>query len=398
MICVIDPFSGLAGDMLLGALLDAGAPLNAVLAAIASTGLTGWQLAAASTVEHGLSATRVRVEVTDTVIERAAAELIGLAGRAEPAPVSAIAVRTLRALAGVEGRLHGIDPGQVHLHELGGHDTLVDIIGVAAAMHLLGIERVFCGPLPMGTGRVTTRHGRLPVPAPATSALLAGARIIGSELLGETVTPTAAALLVGLDAQYGAPPAMTLTATGYGAGTRVLADRPNVAVVRLGEPVPPTGAPPPRPGEYESLVLLETTLDDVTGEVLGYVLGAALGAGALDAWITTATTKKSRPAHVLHVLAEPAETASLTELIFAETGTLGVRRMAVDRTALPRHTTVVDVDGYPVRIKNGPWSAKPEHDDLVAAAARLGRPLREVAELARLADASAMADNVEPAP
>ena len=374
MICWITPFTGLAGDMLLGALLDAGAPLDSVRGAITATGLTGWDLACERTTSHGLSATRVHVQVRDQVTERRAADLITLASRTRPEPVADLAVRALTAIAETEARLHAADPRTVHLHELGGHDTLIDIVGTAAALHALGVTAIYSSPLPLGSGQVRAGHGILPGPAPATLGLLEGAAVIGTDLPGETVTPTAAALLRAAATRYDAPPAMTLGATGYGAGSRQLPDRPNVARVTLGAAAAADGT--------ETVHVLETNLDDVTGETLGYVITRALAAGALDAWITPAIMKKGRPAHVLHVLARPADTRALQDLIAAETGTLGIRFAAVTRTALPRHTTTLDLDGVPIRIKHGPHRAKPEHDDLAAAADRLGVPLHAVAERA----------------
>ena len=376
MICWINPFTGLAGDMLLGALLDAGAPLDAVRAAITATGLTGWELTSERTTSHGLSATRVHVEVRDPVTERRAADLITLASMSTPQPVADFAVRALTAIAAAEAALHDADPHAVHLHELGGHDTVIDIIGTAAALHALGVTAVHSAPLPLGTGRIRTRHGILPCPAPATLSLLEGAAVTGTGLPGETVTPTAAALLRAAATRYGPPPAMTLARTGYGAGSRQLPDRPNVASVTLGVVTSGAGA------DAESVEILETNLDDVTGETLGYVITRALAAGALDAWVTPAVMKKGRPAQILHVLTRPQDTPALQQLIFAETGTLGIRRSAVSRTPLPRHSTTIDLDGIPIRVKRGPHGAKPEHDDLATAAGILGLPLRVVAERA----------------
>lgn len=374
MICWINPFTGLAGDMLLGALIDAGAPVDAVRDAVAATGLTGWDLTCERAVSHGLSATRVHVHVHDPTTQRRAAELITLASRVRPRPVADLAVGALTAIAETEARLHAASPAEVFLHELGGHDTLIDIVGVAAALHALGVTAVHSAPLPLGTGQVRAGHGVLPAPAPATLALLEGASVTGTGPAGETVTPTAAALLRAAGARYDPPPAMTLARTGYGAGARQLPDRPNVASVTLGSPASAIGA--------ETVDVLETNLDDVTGETLGYVLAQALAAGALDAWVTPAVMKKGRPGHVLHVLTRPEGTTALQQLIFAETRTLGVRRAVVGRAWLPRHVTTIDVDGVTIRIKQGPHGAKPEHDDLVAAAARLGVPLGVVLERA----------------
>jgi uncharacterized protein (TIGR00299 family) protein len=276
------------------------------------------------------------------------------------------------AIAEIEGRLHGVSPDEVHLHELGGHDTIVDVVGVAAALQALDVTEVYCAPLPLGTGTVRTQHGVLPCPAPATVALLEGAEIVGTTLTGETVTPTAAALLRALSVSYQPVPAMRLGVTGYGVGTRRLPDRPNVAAVSIAS----------APDRVEELVMLETTVDDVTGETLGHVLGRVMAEGALDAWTVPVTMKKSRPAHVLHVLASPSLANDLADLVLVETGSLGLRSHPVSRRALPRRFETVSVDGCAIRLKIGPHGTKPEHDDVAAAAERLGLPLREVAQRA----------------
>jgi pyridinium-3,5-bisthiocarboxylic acid mononucleotide nickel chelatase len=365
----LNPASGISGDMLLGALLDLGAPLEEVRAAVAATGLTGWELSAERVTRAGIGATRAVVTVTDTATERHAAELLAHVERAE----SEVAARAVRAIAEVEAGIHGVPVAEVHLHEIGGLDTVVDTVGVAAALDLLGVTEVHCGPVALGSGTVTTRHGVLPVPAPATAALLAGAgaHVTGAGA-GETVTPTGAALLVAARARFGPVPAMALRGVGYGAGGRDPADRANVLQALLGEPA----------GRTAEMVLLETNVDDVTGEVLGHLVARLLDAGAADAWVTPIVMKKGRPAHTVHVLAAPEHAAGCERLVLAETGSLGLRRSTVDRTALPRHTTTVDVGGHAVRVKHGPWGAKPEHDDVAAAAAALGLPLRDVARRA----------------
>lgn len=378
MICWINPFSGLAGDMLLAALIDAGAPVDRIRESITSTGLTGWELSAERVVTHGLAAVRLRVEVTDTATERRAGRLVDLVSRARPRPVAALATAALTAISEVEGRLHGTDPHEVHLHELGGHDAVVDIVGIAAALHHLDVTDVVCGPLPLGVGRTRSAHGLIPVPAPATLELLKGAAVTGTDIPGETVTPTAAAVLSAVTARYEPLPPAVLGRTGYGAGTRTLDDRPNVCAVTVAEDLP---------AGRERVALLETNLDDVTGETLAHVVNRVLEAGALDAWVTPAVMKKGRPAHVLHCLCHPGRADAVQDLMAAETGTLGIRRSDISRTVLPRHTEVVDVRGAAVRVKHGPYRAKAEHDDVAAAATRLGLPLREVAELA--ADAAA---------
>jgi pyridinium-3,5-bisthiocarboxylic acid mononucleotide nickel chelatase len=367
LILWLNPFSGISGDMLLGALLDLGAPLDGVRAAVARTGLDGWHLTAERVTRGGIGATRAVVEVTDTATERHAAELLA---RVADVPVAS---RAVREIAEVEAGIHGIDPARVHLHEIGGLDTVVDTVGVAAALDLLGITEIHCGPLALGSGTVATRHGVLPVPAPATAALLAraGAPIVGAGE-GETVTPTGAALLVAAGARFGPLPAMTLQSVGYGAGGRDPAGRANVLQALLGSVS----------GTVEPMLLIETNVDDVTGEVLGHLVGRLLDAGAADAWLTPIVMKKGRPAHTVHVLVTRERAPDCERIVLAETGSLGLRRTPVDRAALPRHTTTVDVDGHPIRLKHGPWGVKPEHDDVAAAAAALELPLREVARRA----------------
>jgi uncharacterized protein (TIGR00299 family) protein len=369
MICWCNPASGLAGDMLLAGLLDAGAPAGFVRDAVASTGLTGWELDVSRIVTHGLAATRVDVRVTDQAASRRAAELIAMAARARPAPVAALAVRTLELIAATEAGLHGAPVDEVHLHELGGHDTIVDVVGVAAALHALDVDEVYCAPLPLGTGTVTTAHGVLPSPAPATMALLAGAVTIGTDVPGETVTPTAAALVRAIPAVFGPVPAMVPVRTGYGAGHRELADRPNVVSVTVAE----------RSGPPSAAVLLETNVDDVTGETVAHVMARVLDEGALDAWVTPVLMKKGRPGQILTILAPPAAADALGGLLLAETGSLGLRRSTVDRQVLPREFRTVAVAGHAVRVKAGPHGAKPEYEDVARVAAALGLPLREVA-------------------
>lgn len=372
MILSLNPTCGRSGDMLLGVLLDLGAPLDGVRASIAATGLTGWALDVERVTRHGMTACRAVVTVHDDATERPASVLRALADKAAPASVAKTAVAAIDRLAEVEARIHGVDPADVHLHELGGHDTIVDIVGVIAAVNLLGIDYIASGPLPLGSGTVRTRHGLLPVPAPATAALLAGAAVYGGDIPGETVTPTGAVLLHALGVSYEPMPLLRLVRTGCAAGGRELSDRPNVLQASLGELA---GA-----GEY--LVRLATNLDDVTGEVLAYTVDRLLQAGAADAWMAPITMKKGRPAHTLHALTTPALAPAIEALIYAETGTLGVRRSWLHRGTAPRMHTIVDVNGHRVRVKHGPHGSKPEHDDTAAAAPALGLPYRDVTRLA----------------
>jgi pyridinium-3,5-bisthiocarboxylic acid mononucleotide nickel chelatase len=379
----LNPFSGVSGDMLLGALLDLGAPLDAVRAAVASTGLTGWELTAGRVQRAGLAACQARVQVHDGVPERRAAELLTLAQAAVPAAAGRLAAAAITALAEAEGRIHGVPAAEVHLHELGGVDTVVDTVGVAAALDALGVSAVWSAPLMLGAGVIEMRHGQFPAPAPATVALLDGVAVAGT-LTGpaagqaETVTPTGAALLRAAGCRYGPLPAMRVAGSGYGAGARDVPGRPNVLPALLGEPLHDQ-EPTELARDTETLIMVETTVDDVTGELLGDLPGLLLGAGALDTWITAVTGKKGRPAHVVTALCRPGQAGPVQARLLTETGSLGARRHTVQRHALPRQEVEVTVHGHRIRIKIGPHRAKPEHDDVAAAALATGLPRRVLA-------------------
>jgi pyridinium-3,5-bisthiocarboxylic acid mononucleotide nickel chelatase len=378
----LNPVAGVSGDMLLGALLDLGAPLDAVLDALAPLHLPGVGVSAEYTQRQGLRARRAVVRIDDDATHRPAAVLLDLVARATPQAVADLATEAVRALAETEAAIHRQPVSDVHLHEVGGLDTVIDTVGVAAAAHALGVTCVYSAPIALGTGTVRSAHGLLPVPAPATIALLAGAEVYGAGPVGETVTPTGAALLSALGCRYEPPPPMTVRRVGYGAGARDPAGRPNVLPAVLAEP---SNAGDSR----ESLTLLETTVDDVTGEAIGAAIERLLHAGAVDAWATAATGKKGRPALVVSVLAGPAHADTLVEVLARWTGTLGVRLTPVERHALPRQTVEVEVGGHRVRVKVGPYGAKPEHDDVLAVSRALDRPPATVvaAALAELREA-----------
>jgi uncharacterized protein (TIGR00299 family) protein len=373
MILWLNPVSGVSGDMLLGALIDLGAPIDAIRDSITSTGLTGWQLTTSREQRHGITGCHAHVAVTDTATERRAAELIDLVSRASPAPVAELATRAVQAIAAVEGELHGVAADQVHLHEVGGHDTVVDTVGVAAALHYLGVDSSYSAPLRTGSGTTGSRHGTLPVPAPATLRLMAGMRVqvVDSQL--ELVTPTGAGLLKAARTSFDTVPEMTVTASGYGIGTRDTADRPNLLPAVLGTPVPQQDG---------AVVMIETTVDDASGEVLAHACAQVLAAGAVDVWMTPVLGKKGRPAQVISVLSGEHQVTELETILLRETGSLGARRWRLDRTVLPRSERSIELHGMPVRLKQGPFRSKAEYDDLAAIAADTGRSVRELAEAA----------------
>ena len=374
-------FNGVAGDMALGALLDAGADLDAVRRSVEALGIEGWSVEIEATQRCGIRASRALVSTEDTVHHRHFAEIRDLL---TDAPAHRRALEVFQALAEVEGAIHGSPPEDVEFHEVGSLDAIVDIVGVCAALESLGIDEVRCSPITVGLGTFTAAHGVLPNPGPAVVGLLArrGAPTKGVDVAMELTTPTGAALMTVLAAGFGPIPEMTVTGVGYGAGTRDLPGRPNVVQVVIGEravanaPVQSSGQP---------VQLLEANLDDATPEVLAHTVSALLRAGAHDAWITPIVMKKGRPAHTVHALCDPAAAGTIGAVLIDETGTLGVRGTVLDRWPQQREERTVHVGPHHVRVKVGAGRVKVEHDDAAAAAAALGLPLREVMRRAEAA-------------
>lgn len=367
----LNPALGVAGDMLLGALLDVGAPEDEVRRQLDRLALPGWELRVGPVERRELRALRAEVRAHEHHHHRPWStidQLLSSCGL-DPA-VAAGARRTFRRLAEVEAGIHGVDVDEVHFHEVGAVDALVDIVGTWAARRALGVDRVVSAPVGLGAGTVSAAHGQLPAPAPATLSLLQGLPVRGLDAPFETATPTGVALLATMVDEWGPIPSGTVAATGYGAGGRDPQSHPNVvtAVLLTDEA-----------GRRVDAVVVETNLDDVTPEVLGHVVDEALRLGADDAWVTAITMKKSRPAHQLRVLCSPALEPAVAELIARETGTLGLRSIAVAKQELPRTAASVTVDGQAVAIKVGPHGAKPEHDDVVRVARASGRSARSVA-------------------
>ena len=370
-------FSGIAGDMALASLIDAGADLDEVQSLLDRLPVGGWQMEAEPVLRAGVAATQVHVRAQEDGVVRTYAHISGIVDEARlPDRVRDRAQAVFAAMAEVEGRLHRRAAGQVHFHELGGVDAIVDVVGTCAALDLLGVDDVWASPVATGTGMVRTAHGMLPNPAPAVVALLRGAPTYGRDVNVELVTPTGAALLAALAVGYGPLPAMTIAATGFGAGSRDIDGLPNTTQVVLGEAAG-EGVEPGR-SEGQPAVLLEVNVDDATGETLAHAVATLLDAGAHDAWVTPIVMKKGRPAHTVSALADPALADQVGRVLMAETGSLGVRGQALQRWPAARTTSEVDVDGLPVRVKVSAGRVKVEHDDAARAARRTGLPLREV--------------------
>mgnify|MGYP001813544953 CR=1 FL=1 len=378
--------AGIAGDMTMAALVDAGADPDRIADAIAALGVDGYALMFERVQRCGVGATWANV-VAHTDAEthghsghRPVGEIIDLVTGADlPHRVRDLAVDVFRRLAEAEGAVHGIDPLDVGLHEVGAVDSIVDVVGACAALVSLGVDEVVCSPVALGTGSIRSAHGVLPNPAPATMALLAdaGAPTVGLDTTLETTTPTGAALVTTWARQFGAMPALTVEAVGYGAGTADPAERANVVQVVIGR-----ATVADRDDSGTPVVLLEANVDDATGEVLAHAVARLLAAGAHDAWLVPIVMKKGRPAHTVSVLADPSRVTELRELLVRETGTLGVRARELRRWPQRRTMTTVDVDGHRIGVKIGADRVKVEFDDAAEAAAALGLPVRTVIERA----------------
>jgi len=366
-------FAGVAGDMVLGSLLDAGADLAEVVALLQRLPLGGWSLRAEPVLRAGIAATHAVVETTDDVVVRTYAHIVGLVEEARlPDRVARRALATFAALAEVEGRLHRRPPQQVHFHEVGSHDTVIDVVGSAAALEVLGVDVVVSSPVATGMGTVRSAHGFLPNPSPAVVRLLQGIPTWGRDLPVELTTPTGAAIVATMATSFGPLPPMRIAASGFGAGTHEIDGLPNCTEVVVGEPLAVAEAP------GQPVMLLEANLDDATGEVLAHAVEVLLEAGAYDAWITPIVMKKGRPAHLVSVLVDPALTEVTRATLQAETGSLGVRGALLQRWPAARVMDQVEVDGALVQVKISPGRVKVEQRDAARAASRRGLPLREV--------------------
>jgi uncharacterized protein (TIGR00299 family) protein len=387
-------FAGIAGDMALGSLVDAGADLDLVERELVALPVGGWSLEAEPVLRAGLAATHVRVLARQDQVVRTHAHIVGLITEARlPDRARRRALSAFARLAEVEGRLHRRPAAQVHFHEVGGTDAIIDIVGTCVALELLAVDEVRSTPIAQGSGMVHTAHGTLPVPTPAVVELLRGVPTYGTGIQAELTTPTGAALLATLSSGWGPLPSMEILASGFGAGSRELDGLPNVAQVVIGTRID-RGETDPAHGQ--PVIMLEANVDDVTGEILGTTVAALIHGGALDAWVTPVTGKKGRPAHVVSVLADQVAVGRLRQILADETGTLGIRAQSWQRWPAERQFAEVEVGGYPVRVKRGPRRIKAEHDDAARVAARLHLPVREVAR--RAEDAAHRLFDLESAP
>jgi hypothetical protein len=373
----IDCIAGASGDMLLGALIDAGLSSSALEAELAKLHIDDFHLHFTKVSKNGFGATKVDVHAHDHAPERHLHEIREIVKHSHVSHhVKERAMRVFSRICEAEGRIHGMSADEVHLHEVGGVDAIVDVVGVLAGFELLGIGRIVVSPLPMGRGFVKGAHGQIPLPAPATIALLKDVPVVGSTIDKELVTPTGAALLVELADAWGPMPAMTLRGTGYGAGTRDLGI-PNVLRLMLGD------SSTDGPWLSETVTVLETHLDNDRGETIGHAFRKLMAEGALDVVSIPAQMKKDRPAQVVKVLAKPEDADRLERILFEETSTLGIRRSDTRRDALLRHFDTVETRYGNIQVKiahlpGGGLRATPEYEDCRAASEAHGVSLAAV--------------------
>ena len=374
-----DLVGGAAGDMLLGALLDAGAPKTELRTGLARLAVP-FELELARAAQGALDCARVVVRPGPESVERGLADVLAIVdGAGLPERAATRARRTFELLAAAEGQVHGIDPAEVHFHEVGAVDAIVDVVGCCLALELLGVERIEASPFPLGRGRIRAAHGLLPLPGPAVLELMALAGAPGEprEEGGEYVTPTGAALLCALAARFGRFPALRVERVGYGSGLRQAAPEalPNLVRVVIGA-APEVAAP----GE---VVVLEANLDDQSAELTAYLAERLLAAGALDAFLTPVLMKKGRPGVVITAVADPARAGLLEDLLLRESSSLGVRRRGEARSTLPRSSLEVETPWGRVRVKlaerpDGRRTGAPEFEDCARVARERGVPLQEV--------------------
>jgi pyridinium-3,5-bisthiocarboxylic acid mononucleotide nickel chelatase len=386
-IAYFDCASGIAGDMVLGALVDAGADLAAIQAGVASLGLPEVKISTAEVRRKGFRGVKIEIEHPPEQKHRHLHHIVEMieAGKLT-ARSKDLAKRIFTRLGEAEAKVHGVEIRKVHFHEVGAIDSIADIVGSAIGLDLLGIERVEASAVPTGHGFITIAHGRCSVPAPATAELLKGVPLAPCDVEAELTTPTGAAILAALAERFGPPPAMTVQKIGYGAGTKEFEEQANLLRVLIGD-ANEVADETAGAVQTETLCLLETNLDDMSGELIGHCTSVLLEAGALDVFTTAIQMKKNRPGVLLSALCETDKAAQMESIIFRETTTLGVRRMMVSRRKLSRQAHQVStpwgpIDGVLATLPDGQVRFSPEYESCRAAAAKNNVALREVYEAA----------------
>jgi len=377
----LDYLSGISGDMTLGALVDCGVELAAIQAGIDSLGFPNIRLSSEEVKRHGFRAVKVKVEHEPEHAHRHLhhiTEKIDASSVLTP-PQRDLAKRIFTCIGEAEAKVHGTTIRKVHFHEVGAVDSIADIVGAAVGLSLLGVDRIVCSPVPTGTGHIEIEHGRVSVPAPATAEILKGVPLAASAVSFELTTPTGAAIVKTVADEFGPLPPMTMETIGFGAGDRDLKEQPNVLRLIIGEAADKMAS--------DMVWVLETNLDDISGEVIGHTTAKLFEAGALDVYTTSIQMKKNRPGVLLSVLTPGELTAKLEKIIFRETSTLGVRRWQASRHNLERRphmveTPLVMIQGKLAVLPDGGQSFSPEFEDCRRIAGEKNLPLKDVYEVA----------------
>jgi uncharacterized protein (TIGR00299 family) protein len=405
-ILYFDCFAGAAGDMILGALLDAGLPFEELKRALGSLAVDGWDVSVDRVVKTGVTATKFRVH-EHALTAPSHQSATGPAGPTRHAHYhlkhifaaiersalndagKARAIKMFTRLGEAEAAIHGTTMEKVHLHEVGAIDSIIDIVGAVFALEWFKADRIVVSPMNVGGGMVNSAHGVFPVPAPATLALLQGAPVYSSGIQSELLTPTGALILTEYASDFGPVPAMTIERIGYGAGDRELKDTPNVVRVLIGESSMPQDLKSPGPQQHRVSVL-ECEIDDMNPQIFGVLMDRLYAAGALEVFYASVQMKKNRPGTLMTVVCKPEHRESMTEIVFRESTTIGVRHQELSRECLDRETVTVQTAVGPVRVKVASrdgrvLNAQPEFDDLAKLSHERGIPIKDVQALAHKA-------------
>jgi pyridinium-3,5-bisthiocarboxylic acid mononucleotide nickel chelatase len=378
-----DSFAGASGDMILGAMVDAGVDQNALAEQLSLLNVAGFELRFEKVKRAGLSATHAVVTIQPEHAHRHLSDILKIVNNASlKAAVKERASKIFTRLAQAEARVHNEPIEDVHFHEVGALDAIVDVVGAAICFDLLGIDEFICSPLHVGSGLVEMAHGRFPVPPPAVAELLKGVPFYSTDIKGELLTPTGAAIITTISKHYGSVPAIEVAQIGYGAGTREYESFPNVLRVLVGTTESELVS--------ERLLMIETNIDDVSPQIVGHVMDRAFELGALDCYFTAVQMKKNRPGVLLSVLCDVGTKDSIMQLLFRETTTLGVRSYEVDRRALARSIVRVETQYGLIDVKVAQLNGQivnemPEFDQCRSAATKAGVPVKVVEDAVRVA-------------
>lgn len=385
-----DCFAGASGDMILGALVSAGVDPESLREQLALLNVEGFAVEFARVERSGLSCVHARVTIKPEHVHRHLGDVLKIIYDSRlNERVKTLAAKIFSRLAEAEAKVHDQPIEKIHFHEVGALDAIVDVVGAAIGFELLKIDRFVCSPLHVGSGTVDMAHGRFPVPPPAVTELLKAAPVYSTDIQGELVTPTGAAIIASVCEDFGPLPPMKLEQTGYGAGTRTYEKFPNALRVFIGTEEASASLETPN-SKIETLWMLETNIDDQAPQVFGHVMDRALALGALDCYFTPIQMKKNRPGILLSVLCRASEKEALTQLLFEETTTLGIRSYPVERRALDREVVKVEtqfgsIDVKVARMNGHVVNEMPEFDQVQAAALRSQVPFRTVERAVRLA-------------